>query len=116
MHALSRPVLYPAMYPWLILIASMDVMMTWVCLWLGGTEFNPLAAVIIESAGLTGALLLKFTVVILVILVCEFVGRRDEKVARRLGSVSIALNCFPVAAAFLQIGMYIFLYGGPGMH
>jgi hypothetical protein len=111
-QALSRPVLYPEMYPWLVLVASMDVMMTWVCLWLGGTEFNPIAAVIIEAGGLAGALLLKFSVVILVICVCEFVGRRNSIVAQRLGRVSIGLNCFPVAAAFLQLGAYMYLHGG----
>lgn len=106
MHALNRPVLYPAMYPWLVLVASLDVMLTWVCLSLGGMEFNPIAARFIDVGGLAGALLLKFTCVIVVVCVCEIVGRQRELLARRLANGAIVLNSVPVTAALAQLSLY----------
>lgn len=111
MQVLNRPVLYPGMYPWLVLVASLDVMLTWVCLTLGGMEFNPIAARFIDAGGLGGAVLLKFTCVTVVVLVCEFVGRRREGLARGLANASIALNSVPVTAALVQLGAYA-AYGG----
>lgn len=109
-HALTRPVLYPGMYPWLVLVASLDVMLTWVCLMLGGIEFNPIAARFIDAGGLVGALILKFTCVVIVVFVCEFVGRRRAGLARGLANASIVMNSLPVTAALVQLAAY----GGHG--
>ena len=106
MRVLRRPVLYPELYPWLILVASLDIMLTWVCLSLGGSEFNPIAARFIDIGGLAGAILLKFTCVIVVVLACEEIGRRRSQMGRRLGGVAVALNALPVTAALAQLGAY----------
>ncbi|MCC6426887.1 MAG: hypothetical protein IT435_08695 [Phycisphaerales bacterium] len=104
--ALSRPVLYPQLYPWLILVASLDIMFTWICLHLGGFEFNPIAARFIAIGGIAGALLLKFTCVIVVVLACEAVGRRCTKVGWRLGAWAVGVNALPVMAAIVQLSLY----------
>ncbi len=111
---LKRPVLYPHVYPWLVLVASLDVMLTWVCLSLGGAEFNPIADRFISAGGIAGALFLKFSCLVIVVLVCEAVGRRRAEVGRRLGSWAVALNSLPVTAALTQLGMYA-AYGSAAM-
>ncbi|MBL8964134.1 MAG: hypothetical protein KF787_02145 [Phycisphaeraceae bacterium] len=106
MHTLTRPVLFPAIYPWLLLAASLDVMLTWVCLAMGGTEFNPIAAVCIDSGGMHGALALKFSCLVVVVLACEAVGRRKFVTGQRLAVAAVALNVLPVGAALLQLGLH----------
>ncbi|GMV24118.1 MAG: hypothetical protein AMXMBFR58_01490 [Phycisphaerae bacterium] len=106
MRVLSRPVLYPDLYPWLLLVASLDVMLTWVCLSLGGSEFNPIAARFIDAGGLGGAIALKFSCVIVVVVACEEIGRRRSAMGRRVGGWAVALNAMPVTAALVQLGTY----------
>lgn len=106
MHALRQPVLFPAIYPWLLLAASLDVMLTWVCLAMGGMEFNPVAARCIDAGGMHGALALKFSCLVVVVLSCEAVGRRRLLTGRRLAECAVALNVLPVGAALVQLGFY----------
>ena len=47
-------VLYPRLYTWVVFLASMDIIMTWVILHMGGTEVNVLAASVIERWGWWG--------------------------------------------------------------
>lgn len=101
---LRRPVLYPRLYPWLLLVAAMDVMFTWLILELGGEELNAVARAVIETAGLPGMLLLKFCGIVLVIVVCEVAGRRKESTGRRLAGTATAITCIPVVLSIFMIG------------
>ncbi len=93
---LSQPVRYPELYPWLLLAASLDIMMTWFILALGGWEANPIAQVVIERGGLMGMTLYKLLLMTLVIVVCEFVGSRREHAGRALAGFAVIANVFPV--------------------
>jgi hypothetical protein len=104
--ALFRPVLYPAIYPWFVVVAFLDILTTWIILNLGGSELNPLAARAIAVAGVAGMVLLKLAVVVLVLVICECVGRARTRTGRRLAWCSVALNCVPVGAALLQLALY----------
>jgi hypothetical protein len=96
-------VLYPNLYVWFVLLAALDVMFTWVVLYLGGWEANKLAAWVIERGDLPGTVSFKFVLVILVVGVCEVVGRRKDRLGRRLAQWAVALTALPVVLALVQL-------------
>jgi hypothetical protein len=98
-----RHVLYPNTYLWLVLASSLDIMLTWVVLHLGGYEANGLAAVALANHGLPGLVAFKFAFVTLVIVICETVGRRHPSAGRKLAVAAVAITCFPVVLALLLV-------------
>jgi hypothetical protein len=99
----GRPVLYPTTYLWLVLISSLDIMLTWVILHVGGYEANPLAATIIERFDLWGAVSFKFFLVIVFLLTCEFVGRRRPRTGRAMATVAVCIAAVPVVVAVVLL-------------
>ncbi len=106
MRPAPQPVLYPDAYGWIVFAGSLDVMMTWVVLGVGGTEVNAIADRALRHAGLSGLILLKFSVIALVLVICEYVGRRRPPVGRSIASIAIGLNALPVVAAFAQLALF----------
>src|SRR3954453_1155137 len=90
---------YPSEYTWLVFIASLDLMFTWIVLHRGGREANLVAHGVIERFGLWGLTAFKFGVVFFVICLCEMIGRRHPTRGRLLALIAIALNCVPVGVA-----------------
>jgi hypothetical protein len=103
---LRQPLLYPAWYPWFVALAALDVVFTGALLGVGGSEVNVIARKVIGAAGLPGALALKFATVIIVVLICEFVGRRSPSAGRRLAAVAVVLNFVPVAVGAALLAEY----------
>ncbi len=95
--------LYPNHYVWLVFFSALDIMLTWVVLWHGGREVNALADSIIRRYGLKGIVAFKFILVVISILICEAVGRRQRDTGRRLAVGLIVLSCVPVAVALVQL-------------
>ena len=93
-------VLYPNEYAWLIFVSALDVMLTWIILYTGGYETNVLADAVVGRFGLPGLVVFKFALVLLVIVICETVGRRKPITGRRLAVASIAITCLPVVVSF----------------
>jgi len=100
---LFRPVTFPNRYLVLTFFAAMDVILTALILHLGGREVNALAEALIQRYGLWGIVAFKFVVVAWVVIVAEFVVRRDERAARVLMRWTIALNVLPVVMALVQL-------------
>src|SRR5687767_11346014 len=74
---LSMPEMrYPSDYVWFIFFSSLDIMLTWAILSRGGSEVNPIADEVIDIWGLPGAIIFKFSLTVLVIIVCEVVARQ----------------------------------------
>ena len=96
-------VLFPNAYTWLVLAASLDIIMTHLMLSLGAIEVNIVANHALQRAGLWGLIVLKFTVIAGVLWVCEYVGRRRLSTARSLVGVGVALNFLPVVFSFAQL-------------
>lgn len=94
---------YPNRYVWFVLLASLDIMLTWAVLAYGGSEANPVAADVIGRLGLKGAILFKFSLVVFVIIMCEVIGRRNDKAGRRLSEWAIAITAMPVVLGFLLV-------------
>lgn len=94
---LSVPAMrYPNEYVWFILLSSMDVMLTWVILSRGGSEVNPLAKLVIDAWALPGAIMFKFSLMLLVIVICEVVGRLNDRSARILARLAVGVSVLPV--------------------
>lgn len=95
--------LYPNHYAWYVLAGTLDVLVTFVIVsYLGGGEANALARRILERHGWMGMVALKYSTVLVVLLVCEFVGRRHANVGRRLAVTAVILSALPVGLGLLQ--------------
>ena len=70
-------VLYPNFYMWLVFVSALDVILTRVILFFGGTEVNPIADWILGEFGRIGMSVFKFMIVAIVIICCEIIGRRS---------------------------------------
>src|SRR5262245_22314701 len=106
MNTPRREVLFPNGYVWFVLVSALDIMLTWVVLHLGGREANALAERVIFHFGLPGLVAYKFVLVIVVIAVCEIVGRRNREKARKLLSVGIMVTCMPVVLALALLKLH----------
>jgi hypothetical protein len=101
---LRQNALFPDHYCWYILACALDLMLTGtILIHFGGIEVNRIAHRIIEASGLGGLVVFKFATVLLVIGICELIGRRQERTGRRLAEWAIALSAIPVVLALVQV-------------
>lgn len=110
------PMRYPNAYVWFLFFAAMDVMLTWKILEKEGTEVNPIAKLVIdhwgergEYWGLWGAIGFKFCLMLFVIVVCETVGRKKDRVARILACFAVAVSAFPVIYSLCLLLYHVFV-------
>ena len=96
---------YQNAYVWIVFFSFMDVLLTWVILLFGedaAVEINPVARFVIDGwgglhgLGMAGASGLKFTLVVLAIVICEIVGRSSDRKGRRLAWVLAVIAAVPV--------------------
>ncbi len=107
---IAQPVRYPRLYPWFLLLASLDVAVTWMLLGLGGREANIIAEQVISGAGLPGAIALKAASVLTVLLICEVVGRHHDRLGRRLAATAVGLTSLPVALGAMALLEYVVVF------
>ena len=101
---LRRPVLFPDRYAWYVLVCFLDLIVTNTILaHFGGIEVNGIAHRVIELGGFGGLIAFKCASVVLVVTICEVVGRRREPLARRVSEWAIAISAIPVVVGLLQI-------------
>ncbi len=122
--------LYPNAYAWFIFLAALDILLTYLILHplfsspqvygIGpdtantaeqpvdyherGQEVNALADWVIREHDVPGMVAYKFTLVVIIIVVCEVVGRRRDGLGRRLAEWSAAITSIPVVVALIQLG------------
>lgn len=65
-----------------------------------GHEVNPLAATIIKHMGFRWTIVFKFALIMLVIVICEVVGRVNDRRGRSLALAGIVIGAIPVAYTF----------------
>lgn len=94
---------YPSVYLFFVIVSAWDLIYTWVILSMGGREVNVIANAVLNAHGYTGMVAFKFTLVVLVVLLCELIGRRNDRTGRRLAIWAAAVTCFPVAFAIAQL-------------
>ncbi len=91
------PLQYQDEYVWLIFLAGMDVMLTWFILERhSGEEVNPVAKLVIDSWGLWGAIGFKFSLVLFVIIACEWISRDKPAVGKFLVWFALTVSSAPV--------------------
>jgi len=100
------PLRYPRLYLGLIAAAAGDALLTWVVLSLGGSEANPIANAILAFYGWAGMVGFKFAMMTVVIVFCEWVGRRRDPSGRRLAIIAIAIQFIPLLAVIAQWLVY----------
>ncbi len=113
--------LYPDRYAWYVLVSALDIMVTVKLLvHLGrregealegavvAREANTFAQWTIEQFGTWGLIGLKFLSVVVVVAICEYIGRRHERAGRRLAFAAIFLSLIPIAAALVQVAYLTF--------
>lgn len=94
---------YPTPYCWIILFSTLDVILTKIVLEWGGKpgidsslEINPVARMVIDAWGMLGASIFKFSLVTIVIIICEIVGNVRARTGVVLVWLCVALSSFPV--------------------
>jgi hypothetical protein len=87
---------------WLVLFSAMDIMLTWKILERGGYEVNPVARLVIETWGLNGAIGFKFSLMMFVVIVCEYLGARRPRTGRWLARFAVL---FSALAPVYSIGL-----------
>lgn len=93
---LFEPVRHPSSYGFYIGLGCVDVILTWSLLGAGGAELNALADWAFSQAGITGGAMLKFTTVMVFLLICELVSRHRPKVGLVLARLAVAAAVLPV--------------------
>jgi hypothetical protein len=98
--------LFEQAYLWLVFLASVDIMFTWLILARAGVEVNPVASMVIDAWGMPGAVVFKFALVTVAIVICEEVGRTKPKVGQTLAWCGPAINGVPVLWSAALIGWH----------
>ncbi|MFO0873533.1 MAG: DUF5658 family protein [Phycisphaerales bacterium] len=102
------PVLYPNEYVWFVFFSSLDVMLTWAILKREGAEVNPFAKYVIDLWGLNGAIAFKFSLMIFVIIVCEWVGHTRHRAGQRLIRLCVLVSALPVVWSLFLLLMHTY--------
>lgn len=125
----SPSVLYPRAYLWFVFLAALDVLLTYLILspvfsselafynssevqlvpglvryQEQGAELNLLADWVIRKHDVPGMVAYKFGLAVLILCVCEAVGRRRAEVGRRLSEWIVGISAVPVIVALVQMG------------
>ncbi|MEE2681175.1 MAG: DUF5658 family protein [Planctomycetota bacterium] len=87
---------YQNSYALFVFVSCLDIILTWVILYRGGVEVNPVAKLVIDAWGLPGAIIFKLSLMLFVIIACEIVGRTSDLKGRVLALVAILISSFPV--------------------
>lgn len=100
--------LFPIEYLLFVFASAMDVILTWLILEAGGRELNPLAEVVINYHGLNGMVAYKFALVVLVVILCESIGRLKMVKGRALAWFCVLLTSAVVTWSLALITIHQF--------
>lgn len=106
--ASRHAVLYPNLYAWYVLASTLDIIVTNTIIHrFGGWEVNHLADLLIESYGTWGLIALKYSTVLLVVVICETIGRRSPRAGRNLALAATIVSAMPVGVGLLQVYAWV---------
>jgi type II secretory pathway component PulF len=121
----KRSVRYPNAYVWFVFLAALDIILTYLILHpvlfprgadmteSRGMETNALADWIIERWDVPGMVAFKFLLVVLVVVLCEIIGRRKEETGRRIAEWAVAITAIPVVIALIQMSLDLYFWFYP---
>jgi hypothetical protein len=90
-------------YAWLIAVAALDVLLTWVALSLGAIEANPLAARILNMGGIESAAVFKLLCLAVLMAGCQYVLHRKPASAQRVAIVLASIWSLPPLITLAQL-------------
>jgi len=94
-------------YVWFVLFSTLDVVLTWHILERrGGAELNPVAALLIQHWGFMGAVGLKYGLVLVVVIACEWIARRRVRTAKRVAWLAVAVSLTPPLWSFTLLAIH----------
>lgn len=96
-------VLYPMHHTWFVFMSALDLLVTGLVLYRGGAEMNWVADYVILHHGRAGIVIFKFAIVALVLMICEWVGRRRPETGRSLATWAVVLPAAAVGLGFVQL-------------
>jgi hypothetical protein len=104
--AKGKHVLFPDHYCWYLLVCALDLMLTNTMVHhFGAIEVNGLAARVIEAGGFWGLIAFKMATAVLVISICEHIGRERRATARRVAEWAVAISAVPSVLSMAQLGI-----------
>lgn len=95
---------YQHAYTWFVFLSAMDLMLTWIILHQDGRELNPLAKWVIDTMNLWGLVGFKFSLVVIVVMLCEVVGYRRPRLGHFVACLAVAITSAPVT-----LGMFLLI-------
>jgi hypothetical protein len=98
--------LYENHYVWFVFLSTLDLLYTWIILLHGGQELNNIADLVIQSYGIWGLLAFKFSLVTLVVIMIEIIGRNRPQTGLRVAWTAIFITIFPVTVGLSQLVMF----------
>jgi hypothetical protein len=116
---------YPGPYVWFVFLSALDIILTYLILHpvlfssdltmseSRGFEANALADWIIRRWDVPGMVVFKFALVVLVVGICELIGRRKDETGRRLAEWAVAITAIPVVVALVQMGLDLYFWFYP---
>jgi len=93
---------YQHAYTWFVFLSAMDLMLTWIILHQDGRELNPLANWVIDTMNLWGLVGFKFSLVVIVVMLCEAIGYRQPRLGYFVACLAVVLTSAPV-----MLGMFL---------
>lgn len=93
-------------YAWLVLVSSLDIMLTAKILQRGGVEVNPVAALVIDMWGMQGAIAFKFALMTWVVIVCEVLARLRHRAAIVLAIGAVVMSAAPVVWSLFLLSVH----------
>ena len=95
---------YGPAYLALAAVSLLDILFTFIILSRGGRELNPLADGVIAAGGLHGTVAFKFGLMLMLVGLCEVMGRIRPRVGPWIAGMAVILWGLPPLWAYVQIG------------
>jgi hypothetical protein len=88
---------YQNAYVWLVFVSALDIILTALVIYVwGGDEVNPVTDHVIQEMGFVWAIIFKFAMMLVAVIVCEVIGRQSNRAGRRLAVAAVVINGVPV--------------------
>ena len=97
---------YSDAYAWYLLVCVLDILLTYTVLtYYGAREVNAIAQWAIDHWSWTGLVTLKFATVVVVILICEILGRLRPAAGRMVSVLAVGISAVPVVLTMAQMSL-----------
>jgi hypothetical protein len=98
-----NPVLYPGRSPMYAYVAALDLFFTRIILEVDGRAATFVADWLLQQWNVRGLVVFKFLSVVLVLLICELVGRRRRRLGGQLAGWAVVISAFPVVVGAFHV-------------